>query len=241
MPNPTLASLLLVLPLSLAQRFPDYVQFQGNSSGPILGVSSDVREALDQADTNPNASHTVRFSYPGNGEDWDWTLQISDVSVPGISNSTTDAHVAFTTWHFQSRKDVEPLPPRYAAGSRVCAYLMDINFPYNVSSQWEPGNSSCVPALGESCASALSAVQITDSCDTSNAHGILSSDACEGMLDGGTRPRNGIVTQGLRKYNDRCFRTSTAILLLLNCHFFYSLRCPQCDRWGLGLRPDQHV
>lgn len=153
MGSPTLASLILVIRLCLAQKFPEYVQFQGNSSGPTHEVSTDVREALDEADTSPNASHTVRSSSPGNG-DWNWTLQISDVSVPAISNSTQDAHVAFTTWHF-SRTDEESISSKRAIDSPVCAYLMDINFPYNVSSRWDPDDSSCVPALGASCVSTL--------------------------------------------------------------------------------------
>jgi hypothetical protein len=62
-------------------------------------VSPESREKLDQADTSPNASHTIRLSSPGNG-DWDWKLQISNVSIPDISNSTPYAHVASTTWHF---------------------------------------------------------------------------------------------------------------------------------------------
>jgi hypothetical protein len=202
MHSPTLRSLVLATRLCLAQRFPDYNQFRGNSSGPTDGVSPQIREKLDQADTNPNASHTVRLTSPGNG-DWDWKLQISDVSVPGISNSTPDAHIAFTTWDF-SRTDGEQVPSKRAEDSPVCAYLMDFNFPYNVSSQWDPESSSCVSALGASCVSALSAARTSDNCDTKNAPNIRPNEGpCAGMFVGGPGERNNLVTTGLRMSSSR--------------------------------------
>jgi hypothetical protein len=194
----TLVLLLLVARPCVAQQFPDYVQSQGNSSGPTHGLSPDVRHTLERADNSSNASHTVRFTSLGNG-DWNWTLKISDVSVPNISNSTPNSHVAFTTWHF-SQADREPIPSRRADDSPVCAYLMDINFPYNVSSQWDPSNSSCIPALGTSCASALSAARITDNCDTKNAPSLLfSENVCASILGGGPGVTDSFVTQGFRK------------------------------------------
>lgn len=162
---------------------------------PEHGISQEVNQTLQEADRAPNASHTVRLRSPGNG-DWDWTLQISDVSVPGISNSTADAHVAYTTWHF-SRTSEEPTPDKRDEDSPVCAYLMDINFPYNVSSQWDPDDSSCIPALGLRCASALSAVTINDNCDTDNAY-FDYEDQCAGMVSGGPAMTNNVITQGLR-------------------------------------------
>lgn len=206
-----LSSLFFVVQLCLARQFPDYVQFEGNSSGPVGGVSPGIRETLDRADNSANASHTVRFSSPGNG-DWNWTLQISDVSVPAISNSTPDAHVAFTTWHF-ARPDEKPTSSKRAQDSPICAYLMDINFPYNVSSRWDPDNSSCVSALGASCVSALSAVRITDNCDTQNKASFgFSDDACAGMLGGGPREYNGIGTQGYRKFGATCYRALAVLV-----------------------------
>lgn len=94
-----------------------------------------------------------------------------------------------------------------AEGSPVCAYLMDINFPYNVSSQWDPDDSSCVSALGESCVSSLSAARMTGNCDTSNAPLVLfNNENCEGMLRGGPGMADGILTQGLRMYSPAsCF------------------------------------
>lgn len=199
----TPASLLLIAGLSHAQRFPNYVQFEGNSSSPN-SVPPGVRDTLQQADTSPNASHTVSFSSPGYG-DWDWTLQLSDVSVPAISNSTPDAHVAFTTWHFSQAGE----PP--SRGYRpedwpFCAYIMDINFPYNVSSQWDQDNSSCVPALGEACASALGTVAMSSDCDSRyvDIQGAIAEDACAGMLSGGPALSYGITTLGYGKYGARC-------------------------------------
>jgi hypothetical protein len=195
--NSTLASLLLIARLSLAQIFAPYVQFEGNTSGPIWGVSPNVSETIQQADHSPNASHTVRFN--SQGGDWDWTLQISDVSVPAISNSTPDAHVAYTTWHFSRTEEEKPVNPKNAQVSPVCAYLMDINFPYNVSSKWEADQASCLPALGAKCVNALTDVTITDNCDTNNAPAYrVYSEACTGNLDGGPREYGGILTQGLR-------------------------------------------
>jgi hypothetical protein len=139
----------------------------------------------------------VRFN--SQGGDWDWTLQISDVSVPAISNSTPDAHVAYTTWHFSRTEEEKPVNPKNAQVSPVCAYLMDINFPYNVSSKWEADQASCLPALGAKCVHALTDVTITDNCDTNNAPAYrVYSEACAGNLDGGPREYGGILTQGLR-------------------------------------------
>jgi hypothetical protein len=194
MQTPTLTSLLLIAGLCHAQRVAGYVQLEGNRSSP-RDVAPEVRNALEQADSSPDASHTVSFRSPGNG-DWDWTLQISDVSAPSISNSTPDAHVAFTTWHF-SRTGKERMMSKRAEDSPVCAYLLDINFPYNVSSQWDPDDSSCASALGLNCSSALGAVRITDSCDASNALlSPLAEDACAGMLHGGPGETAGVGTQG---------------------------------------------
>jgi hypothetical protein len=196
MQTPTFASLLLVAGLChAAQQFPDYVEFEGNRSSPN-SLPPGVRNTLERADTNPNASHTVSFRSPGYG-DWDWTLQLSDVSVPAISNSTPDAHVAFSTWHFSEAGERRMLSKR-AEDSPLCAYLMDINFPYNVSSQWDPNDSSCVPALGEECASALGAVRTTGECDSMNAALPLTPEkgACAGMLSGGPAEDYGINTQG---------------------------------------------
>lgn len=144
-------------------------------------ITPDIRQRLEQADTNPNASHSVELRSPGNGV-WNWTLQISDVTVPAILDSTPNAHVAFMTWHF-SLKGEGSMASKRAEDSPVCAYLMDINFPYNVSSQWDPDDSSCVSALGESCVSSLSATRVTENCDTSDAPlGMLDNENCEGML-----------------------------------------------------------
>jgi hypothetical protein len=200
MQHPTLASLSLLLGarLCLAQRFAPYVQFEGNASGPIGGVSPNVSETIQQADNSPNASHTVRFN--SQGGDWNWTLRISDVRVPAISNSTPDAHVAYTTWHFSRTDAEEPRPLKGAKTLPVCAYLMDINFPYNVSSRWNTDDSSCLPALGAQCVNALTDVRIADNCNTSNAPAYsVYSDLCAGMLDGGPREYDGISTQGLRE------------------------------------------
>jgi hypothetical protein len=203
MQHSTFASLLLVTRLCLAQRFAPYVQFEGNASGPTKLLSPGVIETIRQADTNPNASHTVRFN--AQGGDWDWTLQLSDVSVPAISNSTPDAHVAFTTWHFARRNGEQPVNPKAAQVSPVCAYLMDINFPYNVSSQWDTDDSSCLPALGAKCVNALTDVTITDDCSSSNAAAWLTyNNACAGMLDGGPREYGGMTTQGLRTSSPNC-------------------------------------
>lgn len=218
MQSVTLSFIVSVLRACLAQRFPEYVQFQGNSSAPTRGISDEVREALEQADTNPNASHTVTFNSPGNG-DWDWTLQISDVNVPAISNSTPDAHVAFTTWHF-SRTDQETTPSKRSEDSPVCAYLMDLNFPQNVSSQWNSSNSSCVSALGASCVNALSAARITDNCDAQNAPKfLLNIDSCAGKLDGGPNESDGYVTQGYcrLKPGSRCTFAASADAPSLFC------------------------
>jgi hypothetical protein len=209
MKTPTLASLLLIAGLShAAQQFPNYVQFEGNRSSPN-SVPSGVRNTLEQADTSPNASHTVSFSSRGYG-DWDWTLQLSDVSVPAISNSTPDAHVAFSTWHF-SRAGDGPSRATTPNDSSFCAYLMDINFPYNVSSQWDPDNSSCVPALGEECASALGRVAISRDCDSGNVNILRAGDACAGMLSGGPAEDYGINTQGYGTCAPRCLFLSTAL------------------------------
>ena len=203
MQTSTFASLLLVAGLCHAQRFANYVQFEGNSSSPN-SVPPGVRDTLQQADTSPNSSHTVSFSSPGYG-DWDWTLQLSDVSVPAISNSTPDAHVAFTTWHFYSEGERSSRVdgPGYPS---FCAYLMDINFPYNVSSQWNPDNSSCVPALGEECASALGNVAVSGDCDTDNVNllRVMGEDACAGMLSGGPALSYGITTLGYGTSGPRC-------------------------------------
>jgi hypothetical protein len=206
----TLTSLLLIAGLSHAQRFPNYVQFEGNRSSPN-SVPSGVRDTLQQADTSPNASHTVSFSSPGYG-DWDWTLQLSDVSVPTISNSTPDAHVAFTTWHF-SRAREEPMLFKRVKTWPFCAYLMDINFPYNVSSQWDSDNSSCIPALGEKCASVLGNVAMSSDCDPSYVDilGAIDEDACAGMLGGGPAETMGIGTQGYGTSGPRCPVLSIAL------------------------------
>lgn len=99
--------------------------------------------------------------------------------------ATPDAHVAFTTWHF-SRTDEEPMLSKRPEDPPICAYLMDYNFPYNVSSQWDPDDSSCVTALKEGCATALGGVYAADNYDPSNAMLSLSEeDACAGVLSGG--------------------------------------------------------
>ena len=225
-----LSCLLAVAHLSLAQQFPPYVQFQGNRSAPNRGISPDVREALVQADANPNASHTVSFSSPGGG-DWNWTLQISTVGVPAISNNTPDAHVAYTTWHF-SGTDEEAMTAERAKSYPVCAYLMDINFPYNVSSRWDSTNSSCVSALGPACESALSKALITDNCDSQNAL-LLNRDDCPGMLGGGPREFNGILTLWIRMFGpiDYC-----AITAYTDPPTFRSIRRRQRNRWRVGIR-----
>jgi hypothetical protein len=198
----TLALLLLTLGLCHAIELTGYIQFEGNRSSP-KHVSQEVRDKLEQADASPNSSHTVSFTSPGYG-DWDWTLQLSDVSVPTISNSTPDAHVAFTTWHF-SRAGETPRRADRPQDWPFCAYLMSFNFPHNVSSQWDPDNSSCVPALGEQCASAIRSVVMTDNCESDNA--VLSlrdQDACAGMLSGGPRPSPGQSYQGYGTSDPRC-------------------------------------
>jgi len=210
----TVASLLFVVGLCRAQQLAGYVQFEGNRSSP-KSVSRQVRDALEQADNSPNASHPVSFSSPGYG-DWDWTLQLSDVSVPTISNSTPDAHVAFTTWHFSPAGE-RPSRAYRPEGPPFCAYLMDINFPYDVSSQWDPDNSSCVPALGEECANALGAVAMSSDCDSRNVDilHLIGEDACAGMLSGGPAESYGIGKYGYSMsggYDDCCpvlFLTST--------------------------------
>lgn len=206
MQTPTFASLLLIAGLCHAQGFPNYVQIEGNRSSPN-SVPPGVRNTLEQADNSPNASHTVSFSSPGY-DDWDWTLQLSDVSVPAISNSTPDAHVAFTTWHF-SRAGERPSRADRPGDWPFCAYLMDIDFPYNVSSQWKPDNSSCVPALGEECASALGAVALSSDCDSGNVN--IPGKACAGMLSGGPVKSYGITTQGYGTSGPMCWCFSTAL------------------------------
>jgi hypothetical protein len=199
-----LAALSLVFGPCLAQLSTDYVQLEGNRSGPQR-VSPEVRDALEQADNSPNASHSVSFSSPGYG-DWDWTLQLSDVSVSTISNSTPDAHVAFTTWHF-SRAGERPSRADRPGDSPFCAYLMDIDFPYNVSSQWDPDNSSCVPALGEECASALGAMALSSDCDSRHIdmQRVIYENACAGMLSGGPAESRGIGAYGYCMFGPRYY------------------------------------
>lgn len=63
----SLLSPSLTVGFCLAQRSPDYLQFDGNSSGPS-NVSPRVRDELEQADISPNANHTVRSRSQGDGE-----------------------------------------------------------------------------------------------------------------------------------------------------------------------------
>jgi hypothetical protein len=216
----TVASLLLVVGLCRAQQLAGYVQFEGNRSSP-KSVSRQARDALEQADNSPDASHSVSFSSPGYG-DWNWTLQLSDVSVPTLSNSTPDAHVAFTTWHF-SRVGEQPSRAYRPEEPPFCAYPMDVNFPYNVSSQWDQNNSSCVPALGEECASALARVTMSSDCDSKNVDilQVIGENACAGMLSGGPAESHGIgkYGYGTSSQDDTC-----CPLLLLTLPLFCSVR-----------------
>lgn len=201
----TLAPLSLLTQISTAQIFPVYVQFEGNSSGPTWHTSEETRSTLVQADSSPNASHTVSFKSPGDNSEWDWTLQISDASVPSISNSTPNAHVAYTTWHF-SRTDEEPATPEDTRPNAApvlptCAYLLDVNPPYNVSTEWDPDSSSCVSALGADCVNSLSEITEKGNCASSNILNRSSDDdPCYGMFGGGPREYGGIGIQGYRTF-----------------------------------------
>jgi hypothetical protein len=100
-----------------------------------------------------------------------------------------------------------------AEDSPVCACLMDFDFLYNVSSQWDPQSSSCIPALGASCASALSAARNSDNCDTNNACTVWPDEGpCAGMLVGGPGMNNNLVTTGLHASGSRPVYTMTFLV-----------------------------
>lgn len=185
-------TLALLVPYVLTESFPPYVQFQGNSSGPSNGLPPAGYESLQTADTRPNASHTVSFNFPDDRQ-WDWRLQISEAYIRGVSNDTSKSTVAFTTWHL-SLPDNDSQSAS-SSSAPTCAYLIDADFPPNVSTEWDQDSASCTPAIGSACEKAiLDHTSVLDDCSSGNTSPLGYLDACEGSLGDG-----GFLVQGLRR------------------------------------------
>ena len=180
MQTPSLTSLLLVFGFCLDQRWPDCVKFEGDRSSPS-NVSPEVRNKLEKAPSSFNASHAVTLSSPAYGN-WALMLQINDVYIPGIPDSTPGA-----MWHSPLRTSLArvngPRAPENGRSAPISLITISVQ---RVFSACNFDNSNCVPALVEWCTNTLSDVGLTGSCDLSNGlESLMNDEVCVSRLSGG--------------------------------------------------------
>lgn len=168
-----LATLHLAALSVSAQRtqFPDY---------SIFGVGEAPRDGYDTylaASRSPIASNEIiynRTDLTDLGQNWTWTVQMSNVSMSNASLSNSDpppnAHVALTTYDFgwpegDDLNEAVRLSSRPVRGgsegnlppnSTGCIWVLSgAKFPQNVSDKWDSSSSDCTSALGEDCVQAI--------------------------------------------------------------------------------------
>jgi hypothetical protein len=149
---------MLFLLLTLTSLYSMAVAVEGISAGlPSRGYAS-----LTAADQLPNATHSINFQHANSGL-WNWTVRVSDVSMPNASQLIPDAHVAYTTYSFswpgqgtlQDALNAEAEQESILTHYSSCAVLFDALFPTNVTDKFDDSSSDCTSMLGAECVKAL--------------------------------------------------------------------------------------
>ncbi|KAM3420921.1 hypothetical protein BST61_g4156 [Cercospora zeina] len=178
----TLATLQFAA-LGACAQYPAYSVF---STGE---APEDGYETFLAAGQMPRESHGISFDRSDStpqGQNWTWTLQMTNVPMPNASFSNMDpppnARVAFTTYSFEWPEGdnlndavrLSSLPVRGGdegnspPNSTSCIWLLfSAKFPQNVSDKWDPSSSDCTSALGADCVQAIRS-GLSSSCRSSD-------------------------------------------------------------------------
>lgn len=183
---------LAALSAQVSAQFIDYgyLQFAANSSAP-----SDGFETFQEAAADPEASNTVMFDHDPEtqtGQGWTWTLAISNVSMPNITDGInddnweglsddTEAHVAFTTYSF-SWPEEGNVNQAVDPGTSSCLFVVMNEFPQDISDAWDPSSPDCASALGEECVEAIQTQLWGEDGDCSAGSLSTLGDACAGSF-----------------------------------------------------------
>jgi hypothetical protein len=150
---------LLLAATCYAQPSADYRYVRANANTTELG-GWNVTWTPEEV-SQPDATRQVSFSQTPNnyagGQNWTWTLAISEVAFADLSIDEPDSRVAFTTYTFEwpeggdVNNTIFPTQPDTATTDKQCMYQIMANFAPNVSNAWDSGSASCASAIGIEC------------------------------------------------------------------------------------------
>ncbi|KAF2718848.1 hypothetical protein K431DRAFT_287307 [Polychaeton citri CBS 116435] len=160
-----MASTLITLSLATSALGWGVVGF-GNSAGRL---NESEAAAWNEANSNPNASHSVRFNPYEVGDSnlqFTWTVNVTDISVPSgsraVSSSVDNPRVINTvhsfSWPESAGEYLNDTLPGTNPSTPFCISLFYNGLPDNVTDAYTSGdanNASCAPALGDACVNAL--------------------------------------------------------------------------------------
>jgi hypothetical protein len=137
-------------------------------------------EFFEHAGRTPNQTSSASFE-SFNGDQWSWTVNVTEAAVPYEFFNTSGLHVVNTQWDLQwpGGGSLQSYMARKGSNGTVCFSGAQLTLPSNITDRYS-GTGNCSAVLGSECAASVLA---TFDCPGSGSLSLSESLAgCEDIL-----------------------------------------------------------